>query len=632
MKKHLLPAAILFGLSLPLVPSLCLASPADAQGTLPLQDLHALMGSPGPFSRQAGDDVLLWFTDEGLQRDSTKRASAVAAYRRGVPVAVLRGPVDPAIDVVLQGLFGVASDAQLAVYQRNADGAVHIHAVAELPASRQERNRVAARLRQGLEQQRSATLREAAPRDADRDAQLIALPQLVATQTEYAVPKNGASVTVRTEVIRDADRSSDTLIVSSRSEHQLKPHHNGHTGNSIVIPGRYRYFLQLFAPDTEGTFPTLAGAKPASAPSTELVISEEHATTTRYGFGLSREVNAGLEGKVPTAGAKASFSFEFSREYTARNALSFALKDYSIATSSERPSAQTSRAYWDLNLAQAIAATPDYFGRSPSPAKMTPSMQQVTANGSAVWLVPGTFAGNLNVLAGGTIDNLEFNGRGIEKIPDPRPQPSAGVTIQADSPYLTREVTVFIQSKAGNGGCLRDGNGVVRITPCPDTTQGDWLNDVHAQWQLDSLGRYYNRGSKKCMQILARGAAPGGDGEIVTRPCTTNRDQRWEWQADRIHTLHGDGHPEWRMFVGAGDIVGVRTDDRPEYQSIPVNPYHILLNPWSSYPRKPGSNDFIPRLGDIGTNPPISDEVKRLNASPANERWELIVLRQSLHR
>lgn len=134
------------------------------------------------------------------------------------------------------------------------------------------------------------------------------------------------------------------------------------------------------------------------------------------------------------------------------------------------------------------------------------------------------------------------------------------------------------------------------------------------------------------MQILTSGQDPTGSGEIITRPCTTNRDQRWEWQADRIHTLHGDGHPEWRLFVGDGDFIGVRTAGKPQFQSIPANPFHPLLNPWSSYPRAPTHSDFYPKLENLGPNPPVSDEIKRLAASPANERWELIVLRQSLHR
>jgi len=630
MKMRSLTTAILCGLSLTSL--VALAGPADQHGTLALQQLHTLMDSPASRSSTADTgEVLLWFTDVALQR-VTPRASALAAYRRGVPVAVLRGPADPQTDTVLHGLFGVASAAQLAVYRRGPDGTVHVHSVAELPTSAQARLQVADQLRHGLTRPLPALPTAALPDNADEDAQLIALPRLVYTDTEYASSGNGASATVRAELVRDSGRAYDVLTLSASSQHNLKPHHNGLSGRSIIVPGRYRYFMRLHTPDNTGTQPTLMGAQPLSSPSTDLRIDESHTTTTRYGFGLSREVSAGLQGKVPTAAAKASFSFDFSREYSTTNALSFTVKDYSIAASADQPAAQASRTYWDLPLAPYIASKADYFGSRPGPGRMTPSMRQVTAQGSAAWFMPGTYAGTLNLLAGATIDNLEFKGNAIDAVPDPLPQPTAGVSIDTRSPYLTREVTVFIQSKAGNGGCLRDRNGVVVIAPCPDTGQGNWMEDLHAQWQLDSHGRYYNRGSKNCMQILTQGLDPTGDGEIVTRRCTTQRDQRWEWQADRIHTLHGDGHPDWRMFVGPGNIVGVRTTGLPEYQPIPANPYHPLLNPWSSYPRAPGSADFIPRLGELGDNPPVSEEIKKLSASPARERWELVVLRQSLHR
>ncbi|NIJ70404.1 RICIN domain-containing protein [Xanthomonas sp. 60] len=607
------------------------AAPART-GRLPLDHLHPLLGGSPLAVRPPATDTsaVAWFTDQSLL-DDTHRLEAIAAYRGGLPVAIVRGPATAMLDRVLQGAFGAASPAALAVYVRTPDGSPHIHEVAELPEDDAARARLNVQLAKGIAD--SLQPASAAPQGATPgEAELIALPRIVYTDTRYASTGNGAVVTVRGEFLRNSGRTHDIFTVSASTVQGLKPHHNGVSGDAVIIPGNYHYYLRLFTPDNSGTSPKLSESRPLSSPATTLNISESHTTKTSYGFGLSREVSAGLQGKVPSAGAKTSFSFDFGLEYSTTNALAFSVNDYALTNSASSPLSQTSMVYWDLPLAPHVATRADYFGTRPTVARVTPSMRQVSAQGSAVWFVPGTYRGNMTLTAGGRIDNLQYDGRRIDPVPDPRPQPTAGVTVAADSPYLTREVTVFIQSKAGNGGCLRDQNGVVRIAPCPDTASATWLDDLHAQWQLDSNGRYYNRGSRKCMQILTSGQDPTGSGEIITRPCTTNRDQRWEWQADRIHTLHGDGHPEWRLFVGDGDFIGVRTAGKPQFQSIPANPFHPLLNPWSSYPRAPTRSDFYPKLENLGPNPPVSDEIKQLAASPANERWELIVLRQSLHR
>lgn len=633
MKHLLLAAAIVAVLS---TNSVHATEPVAAHhGLLDLAQLQVLLGleNPHPTAGSSTDQSIVWFTD-GALADANRRATAVDAYRRGRSVAVLRQDKDAAVDTVLQGIFGLSSSAALTIYVRDPDGSPHLHTVAELPESIGERQQLARTLIEGIHTA-SRALRgpgQSTPATSTDDAELVALPIMVFTETQYASSGNGAFVTVRGEVVRSSSRTYDTLVMSAKSTHNLKPHDNGKSGSSLVVPGKYEYFLRLFTPDSSGTLPKLSESRPASSPSTDLNISESHTTTTSYGFGLKPEVSAGLGKEGPSVGAKAAFSFDFSRSYSTTNALSFTVKDYSIGANAVQTPAQTSRVYWQMPLASAIASKADYFGRSPSESKMTPSMRQVTAEGSAVWFIPGTYTGTMSLSAGGKIDNLGFDGHAIDHKPDPYHQPTASVSIRADSPYLTREVTVFIQSKAGNGGCLRDEHGVVVLRQCPDVAQSNWIEDLHAQWQLDTLGRYFNRGSRKCMRILTSGSAPGGTGEIVTQPCSVNLDQQWEWQTDRIYTKHGDGQTEWRMFVGPGDIVGVRTTGKPEYQPIPFNSYHALLKPWSSYPRAPGSADFIPKLGDIGANQPISDETKRLGPPLVQERWDLVVLRQSLHR
>lgn len=633
MKPLLLAPA--FGLALSACAISAAASAGTQHGTLALTRLHVLLDvePPAPNVVPQSDLPVAWFNDQALLADG-RHGEAIAAYRRGWPVAVLRGAeTDPELDNILQGIFGLSSSAVLAIYIRGHGGEPQLHTVSELPTSSVERQRLARTLADAV----AGTPRyphspPPSTRESSDGAELVALPKLVFTETQYANSGNGASVTVRGEVVRDSGRAHDVLLVSGKSTQNLKPHHNGKSGSQVIVPAAYRYFLRLFTPDNQGTLPKLSESRPASSPSTELNISESHTTKTSYAFGLSADVSKGLSKQGPTVGAKAAFSFDFSRAYETTNALSFTVRDYSIAANALQPVSQTAQVTWELPLAPAIASRDDYFGRTPDEGRMTPSMKQVTAEGSAVWSIPGTYSGTMSLSAGAEIANIAYSGDSRERLPDPRPQPTASVTVRADSPYLTREVTVFIQSKAGNGGCLRDDNGTVALGQCPDTTTPGWIDDLHAQWQLDSLGRYYNRGSRRCMQILTSGQAPNSSGEIITRPCSINRDQRWEWQADRIHALHGDGYPEWRMFVGPGNIIGVRTSGKPEYQPIPANPYHPLLSPWSSYPSAPGSRDFIPKLDGFGPNEPVADEVKELGPPLAGERWELVVLRQSLHR
>ncbi len=57
--------------------------------------------------------------------------------------------------------------------------------------------------------------------------------------------------------------------------------------------------------------------------------------------------------------------------------------------------------------------------------------------------------------------------------------------LDASSLFLTPEPTVFIQSKAGNGGCLRDVDGQVRLASCPDVSREGWQHETGSQWQLD---------------------------------------------------------------------------------------------------------------------------------------------------
>ncbi len=635
MTIKLVPAAFVAAISFGL--PVFAADAADDYGRLPLHDLGRLLGaqdSAFPLQRArpaATGSALAWFTDEALL-DPLARTAALSSWRTGQPVAILRGAGGPLHQQALESLFGFVSPAAFAIYQRRDDGTVIVHTLAEIPDDPGIAARIAGQMTASLTQ--PAAMIQTTAGGAEQGVERIGLPRMSAVETRYSSSGNGAATTVEVDVVRDSSRSRDTLMINARSRHQLKPHHNGlQQDGKLVIPGKYRWYQRISSFDNDGTWPTLATQKPSSSSSTSIEINDKNTTTTSYGFGLSREISAGLDGKSPNFGAKAAFNFQYGREFTNERQYQMRLLDYSLAANADQSAADASRTWWESPVAGLIRSDPAYFGRTPTLARWTPSMKQITAHGDSEWRVPGTFSGTLAIAAGGTIDNISYDGRRIENIPDPRPQPTASLHFRASSPYLTLEPTVYIQSKAGNGDCLRElDQHAVGLGECPVPGRPGWEDDLAAQWQLDSRGRYYNRGSRRCMQILTEGKAPGGKSEIVTRPCNLGLGQAWQWQADRLHSRHGDGFPEWRLFVDERNFVGVRTTGKPKYQSIPVNPFHELLDPWSSYPGRPGSQDFVPKLDNFGPGQPISDEVRKLDAALNGERWEVIVLRQALVR
>jgi len=635
MTIKLVPAAFVAAISFG-IPAFA-AGAANEHGFIPLQDLGQLLGAPAagstslPATSAAARTSLAWFTDEALL-DPLARTAALARWRKGEPVAILRGATGRVHQQSLESLFGFVSPAAFAIYQRRDNGTVAVQTLAELPDDPGTAARIAAQMVASL-MQRAAIIPQMAG-DAEEGVEKIGLPRMSAVETQYSSSGNGAVVTVEVDVVRDSSRSHDYLLINARSRHQLKPHHNGLQGDGkLVIPAKYMWYQRLASIDNASTRPTLATQKPSSSSSTTIEINDRNTTTTSYGFGLSREISAGLDGKSPNFGAKASFNFQYGREFTNERHYQMRLLDYSLAANADQPAADAARTWWESPVAGLIRSDPAYFGKPPTLARLTPSMQQITAHGDSEWRVPGTFSGTLAILAGGTIDNFSYDGKSIENIPDPRRQPTASLTFRASSPYLTLEPTVYIQSKAGNGDCLRElDHNVVGLGTCPVPGRPGWEDDLAAQWQLDTRGRYYNRSSRRCMQILTEGTAPGAKSEIVTRPCDLGLSQAWQWQADRLHSRHGDGFPEWRLFVDDGNFVGVRTTGKPKYQPIPVNPFHQLLDPWSSYPGQPGSSDFIPKLDNFGPSEPVPDEVRKLGPALSGERWEVIVLRQSLIR
>lgn len=574
----------------------------------------------------SGADIA-WVWSEALNDPGTAdriRGQFVA----GLPVLVIREGMHADRDNAMHATFGASSPAALAVYVLNGDGSLKILSVDVATHLENDLAPVMTRLLDDL--RRPAPVRRVA-RAADDSGDQHALPKVVVSDTQYAPSIDGASTTIEASVVRDSTTSRNVLKVISRATYNLKPSHNGKSGGALIVPFTYATTMAL---QLDGSGPPYKAALveqfPRADSRTEIAFKESKTTTTSYGFNIAPEVSAGLQGPVPEASAKLKYGFTFGREYNDTKAIEFTTKDYFFSTEADNPMANKSAAAWVFELAPAIASNGEYFGKSPSEAKVTPMMKSAAPQTYAVWDIDGLYSGEINLSAGAVVTNASFNGKQVEKIPDPRYQATASVSIKANSPYLTAETTVFLQAQKGDGLCLWRDQGEAVMNACPDTSRAGWEEVTAAQWQLDAEGRYYNREAKQCLEMLPDGAAPVRGGHLILRPCTLRASQRWEWRADRLYTLYDGASKDWRLHLDNGDTPRVRIDDTAKYQDLPVNPHHSLLMPWSTYPVKPVKGVFIPALSTV--QPFVPDDWLRFNAVTSDQVWRVIPLRQSLMR
>ena len=598
-------------------------------GSLALHQLvHLLDGNPvSPTSPANDKERLAWFLDTSLD-DAGNYREAAQAYHSGQPVAIIRGPRSASTDLVLQELFSAASPAPLAIYVKTADGTPHIVTAETSDCLPSQCQMLARHMGRTVREAMAVRKAQATTMHAPSPQEQVAVPQLVFTNTQFGNSGNGSAVTLRAEISRSVGPSFNVLQVVARSVHVLRPHENGAVHPFVVVPDRYAFQHTVRMDQANSGSPKLLDWLPKSDANTDLDISETHTTMTSIGSGFSQEASNGLQGKVTNFAAKKAFSFNFGREVARSSSVAFKIKDYAVQDAFQSLPDGSLKSQWTLPLAGFVAGDDRYFGNPPTTQKMTSTMRQSTPVALSEWSVPGTYRNRLTIGAAGSIQNRRYLGFGSSTAADPDVQPGTHVTVDTRSVYLTPEPTVFIQSKANNGECLRDKGGTIINAPCPDVSRPGWISDIHAQWQFDLHGRYYNRGSGQCMQVLANGQAAGS--HVVTRPCTTNRDQQWEWIADRIYSRHGDGAGEWRLFLSPDDNLQARTHEDPRLQPLPGNAFHPLLKPWSNYPKRPFSNDYIPKLENIGPNQPIPPEYLHLGRVLPEERWEVVVLRQSL--
>jgi hypothetical protein len=292
------------------------------------------------------------------------------------------------------------------------------------------------------------------------------------------------------------------------------------------------------------------------------------------------------------------------------------LKDYFINTSAESDLVQ--RAYWELPLAPLISGKADYFGDAfkTSPAKVTPMMQGIESEVFSSWALPGTYEDGIRLTSIYQIDYTEFGAPATPQyVGTDRLDEVTVVSIDGKTPFLSREITALIRSTS-NDGCLTADidTDTIGLQPCDAA-----LDNYAQQWNLDSEHRYRNRMDGRCMQVSAKDT-------LRLVPCALVRNQQFQWVGERIHSMRDGDNRRLRLYSDGQDV---RFESTAK-ETLPPNPFHELLAPWSSYPDAPQLGDIIP---DMLPRVPraIPDEwIKQYGAVPSNERWDVVVLRQGV--
>ncbi|HEX7814278.1 RICIN domain-containing protein [Dyella sp.] len=556
------------------------------------------------------------WVDANALDDPAVRNEVAIMFDNGMAIFISRD--DPSISSdIISKLFGASSDVEAAIYRRDSEGRLEILAAEPLPGNNSalvKATRIAEALahriteeKQGALSLKNAHLQPFSAKHSSlafkmKDGIPVEVPRQTARVIVYG--PNGASITQDVTILRDSSISRDVKKIIATSKYNAPASLYGFQAGYLQIPTMYRLTQSLLAP---GTQPVLTEQYPDSDGRTEIDLSSSRATKTSYGFGLSAERSAGLQGKVPSVSAKAGFSFNFAKEYTEEKIIKFSLKDYYVAKfgSFANP---ISYSYWEVSMAPFIRDKPDYFGSSPTTDRVTPLMQHFGGDTFTVWEVPGEFRNPLTISSNYAIRYARF-GKNKGLPPDLFNGPKAQVSIQADSPYLESEITVMLRSASG-GGCLNSATN--SLTEC-------LADNISLHWNFDAENRYRARRNQQCLTVV-----PGN--RVNLEPCNLATTQKFIWVADRIHSLRDGDDTTLRLHADGTTI----RYEKSTAQAFPVNPFDHLLNPWSSYPRAPQATDFVP---DIEVRLPQkipSDWPELYKAALANERWEVIVLREGI--
>jgi hypothetical protein len=457
------------------------------------------------------------------------------------------------------------------------------------------------------------------------ESEFIGLPKLT-YNINLQSPSQEMTSVVNIDVIRSTERSQDKKFVSIKtSPTTVRSMKNGitiggsgpgGTGENLwgaYLPHAYRFTHQLSA---QQIVPVLVNSAPASDSRTEFKFSETKTNGLAIGGTLGSEFGATKAENI-TYAAKSPFNVNFGLNYSHSKSLSYDFKDYSLITS-QNGSKLTWNAPIDPKLKGILV---DRFTAGMpilSEERMTPMMRSAPLESYTLWELPGNYTGQATVSIGGGYDlnrrewwwdRTQVRSRQVTDLYEAAEQ----YTLDLNSPFLTREMTVLIRSAEGVGKCMAEGaDAHVSLQSCA-ASNGSQL------WGLDSENRYVNRASQRCLSVRET------DGALVTQTCALDNRQQWEWQADRLHSLY---NRDWRLY-SENSRLKVIPDDSMHFQDTPKNVFNPLNIPWASYPRAPSLHDVMPN--HLGNSPQISPEwVERYQGVDTRQRWRIEILRDGI--
>lgn len=602
---------------------------ADGIAMAKLEDITAMLSAtPAGMARArpakaaankpaAHDQRNIAFVDARQLDNQAVEKRARALFEQGTPVAVYTPPGTPAVQrEKASRLFGVASAADLAVYIQAENGRVQAFStsVGKNPhlsplAVRLEhfRESVAKQLDVLAERAAREAARPAKARNAPAGSAYAAhLPIMRFDNTEYR--DGGASLTRSVTIVRDSTSDKDNFNVHVKTSGPIiGSSRNCNDNPSCQFHYIRQYVVEVLLGFDDATQPTALASHPQSTGLTALNYEKSAETTTSFGFNLDLGMEAGLQGMVPNASVKRNFGFNFSKSHTTTESISFTINDYSIAATSIRDGT-----YYGKRWTYGISNTALYafFNHG----TITPAMSMLEPETYSLWSFPATKHGRTLYIHAVSNAYKKYRSGREDNIGGVR---TSNIIVDLDSPYLHREPVVLLHSQQGSGRCLvNNKESSVVLGEC-DKSPGSKT----AHWYLDSSSRYVSRHDGKCLAVHT-----SNERQVELATCNESSEQKWRWIADRIHSEYDGRRPGWRLYID-GETVKARTDAE-RHQSIPDNPNHELLNPWSTYPDAPVDGATIPTLAGQKQPAIPGTWVGSIRAVPPEERWTLEVLRQ----
>ncbi|NII74104.1 hypothetical protein FHW84_002689 [Dyella sp. SG562] len=584
---------------------------------------RASVGNPHDAIMAHGDRDIA-FVDVRRLDDDRVLEKARILFDGGMPVAVYAPAQLPAHDRHgASRLFGVASTADLAIYTIKEGGGIKVFStqvdrnlsqpVAAAQAGRFQRM-VAGYLDSESYAGTKKLTRSAQTRQSSTGNSYAEHVPIIEASETTTDSSSGSFLTREITIVRDSNSSKDNFNVSLATSGTIVGGARNCNDNPYCdywLTESYEVVGMLGLDDS--VRPTTLRTYPESSGLTDMSYEKTESSTTNFGFNLGAEAEAGLQGKVPSASVKQSFSFNFSKSHTTSKTISFSTKDYSLAVTAKEASDTDSTPenwfinQWKYKISQ--TALDAFYNHG----TITPAMENLTPKSYSLWTFPATAKGKAYVYAK-TYTTTKHRRKASELNPA---IPSTVWIVDLGSPYLHREPVVILRSSKGSGGCLiNDGNGAVKLGTCDKT-----VGKKAGHWYLDSSSRYVSRLDGRCLAVHA-----SNEQQVEMADCNTDNEQKWYWTADRIHSEYDGRSQGWRLYVD-NDTVKARTDGE-KHQKIPDNPNHILLHPWSTYPGAPLAGATVPTLGEQKQPAIPAEWTSTLKEVPPEERWSLEVLRQ----